>query len=92
MGTVIEDRVLRKKPAARAALEQVHQSRKGWLQDAAAKPGLETLRDYVQPGLEPFIRDYPFLPYQFPMAADIFGAMRGVKVKRGCAVDAQGGI
>ena len=27
--------------------------------------------------------DYPFLPYQLPMAADIFGAMRGVKVSAG---------
>ena len=27
--------------------------------------------------------DYPFLPYQLPLAADIFGAMRGVKVSSG---------
>jgi hypothetical protein len=83
VGTVIEDRVLRKKPAARPALEQLYGDRQAWVADVAAKPGLDLLGEYPGPSTERFVRDYPFLPYQLPLAADIFGAMRGVKVSSG---------
>jgi hypothetical protein len=83
VGTVIEDRVLRKRPAARPALEQLYRDRQAWVADVAAKPGLEIMGEYPAPSTERFAEDYPFLPYQLTLAADIFGAMRGVKVSSG---------
>lgn len=81
--TVIEDRVLRKKPAGRPAIEKLYRDRQAWIADVAAKPGLETMGEYPAPTAEHFIEDYPFLPYQISLASDIFGAMRGVKVSSG---------
>lgn len=83
VGTVIEDRVLRKKPVGRPAIERLYNDRQAWVSDVAAKPGLDLLGEYPSPNAERFAQDYPFLPYQLPLAADIFGAMRGVKVSSG---------
>ncbi len=83
VGTVIEDRVLRKKPAGRPTLEQLYKDRQAWVSDVAAKPGLDLLGEYPAPTPERFVQDYPFLPYQLALAGDIFGAMRGVKVSSG---------
>ena len=83
VGTVIEDRVLRKKPASRPTLEALFKDRGPWVLDVAARPGLEVLGEYPAPSAERFVDDYPFLPYQLPLAADIFGGMRGVKVSSG---------
>ena len=83
VGTVIEDRVLRKKPASRPVLESVYKDHQAWAADVAAKPGLDLLGEYPGPNPDRFVQDYPFLPYQLPLAADIFGAMRGVKVSSG---------
>jgi len=83
VGMVIEDRVLRKKPASRAELEHVYRNRQAWISDVAAKPGLELLGEYPGPTMDRFVEDYPFLPYQLRLASDIFGVMRGVKVSSG---------
>ena len=81
--TVIEDRVLRKRPAERPAIEQLFRDHQATIADFAAKPGLDLLGEYPSPTAERFAEDYPFLPYQLTLAADIFGAMRGVKVSSG---------
>ncbi len=83
VGTVIEERILRKLPTARQELEQLWNRNQGQLSDVAEPPGLELNANYPRPEKERFIRDYPFLPYQIPAAADIFGAMRGVKISSG---------
>lgn len=83
VGTVIEERILRKRPGARPELERLFARYGGQLADVAEPPGLEMGRKY--PGVERdrFVADYPFLPYQLPAAADVFGGMRGVRVSPG---------
>jgi hypothetical protein len=83
VGTVIEDRILRKRPKTAPELEQLWTANSARLQDIGESPGLELGGSYPTPSRERFVRDYPFLPYQLPLAADIFGAMRGVKVSNG---------
>jgi hypothetical protein len=83
VGTVIEDRVLRKKPSARPALERLWTERQEQVRDIAEPPGLELGASYPNAERDRFVKDYPFLPYQIPAAADIFGGMRGVKVSAG---------
>jgi hypothetical protein len=83
VGTVIEDRILRKRPQSVPELEQIWAANSAHLQDMAESPGLELGGSYPSPTRERFVRDYPFLPYQLPLAADIFGAMRGVKISNG---------
>ena len=83
VGTVIEDRILRKRPKARPELERLFGEREGQLADIAEPPGLEMGGNYPRPERDRFVADYPFLPYQLPAAADIFGGMRGVKVSSG---------
>lgn len=83
VGTVIEDRVLRKKPGERSAIEQLYRDKEAAVVDFSGRPGLELVGEYPAPNAEAFARDYPFLPYQLALAADIFGAMRGVKVSSG---------
>ncbi len=82
VGTVIENRVLAKKPAARKALTDLWSQQIGVIKDIA-ETGIQLNGNYPGADEERFVRDYPFLPYQLPMAADIFGAMRGVKVSGG---------
>jgi hypothetical protein len=83
VGIVIEDRVLLKRPDAQKPLAALFRDRQATIMDAAAPPGLELQGQYPAPTEETFFRDYPFLPYQLPLAADIFGGMRGVKVSSG---------
>ncbi len=83
IGTVIEDRVLRKRPKARPELERLWAAHEGQLADIAEPPGLEMGGSYPRPDRERFVADYPFLPYQLPAAADIFSGIRGVKVSSG---------
>ena len=83
VGTVIEDRVLRKKPNARPGLEKLWREHEAQLAGIAQPPGLEMGGNYPHPDLDNFISDYPFLPYQMPAAAELFGAMRGPKVSSG---------
>jgi hypothetical protein len=83
VGTVIEERILRKRPGARPELERMYARHEGQLADVAAPPGLEMGGNYPLPERDRFIADYPFLPYQLPAAADIFGGMRGVRVNPG---------
>lgn len=83
VGTVIETRILRKRAPARPALEALWESESGTLRDIAEPPGLELNGQYPAADKDRFIADYPFLPYQLPAAADIFGNMRGVKVSSG---------
>ncbi|MBI3978332.1 MAG: BREX system P-loop protein BrxC, partial [Chloroflexi bacterium] len=83
VGTVIEDRVLRKKPTIRPALEALWTASQQQLRDVAESPGLELGANYPRADRDAFVRDYPFLPYQIQAAADIFGSMRGVKVSSG---------
>ncbi len=83
VGTVIENRILRKKPSSRPTLEALYARAEGQLFDVAATPGLELGANYPPPSRDNFVADYPFLPYQLPAAADIFGGMRGVKVSSG---------
>ena len=83
VGTVIEDRILRKRPTSRPALLDLWQTREAMLRDIAESPGLELGANYPRPDRDHFVADYPFLPYQIEAAADIFGGMRGVKVSSG---------
>ncbi len=83
VGTVIEDRILAKRPVERPALEALWDSKRGTLVDIAEPPGIEMRGRYPAAERDAFVRDYPFLPYQLPAAADIFGSMRGVKVSSG---------
>jgi hypothetical protein len=83
VGTVIEDRVLRKRPSAQPALIQLWTKHEQQLRDISEPPGLELGANYPRADREPFIRDYPFLPYQLQAAADTFGGMRGVKISSG---------
>ncbi|HYT79483.1 MAG TPA: BREX system P-loop protein BrxC [Actinomycetota bacterium] len=83
VGTVIENRILTKKPAAWPALEKLWRDHEAKLADIADSPGIELGGNYPGPELERFIKDYPFLPYQIPAAADLFGGMRGPKVSSG---------
>lgn len=83
VGTVIEERVLEKKASARPQLEALWRRHEAQLAGIAAPPGVEVGGNYPAPDLENFVRDYPFLPYQIPAAADLFGAMRGPKVSPG---------
>ena len=83
VGTVIADRVLLKKATAHGPLTTLWQHAEQTLLDIAARPGLEMGSNYPAPEREAFIADYPFLPYQLPAAADIFGRLRGVKVSAG---------
>ncbi len=83
VGTVIEERILDKKAAARPALEELWRRHKAKLAGIASPPGIEVGGNYPDPDLENFVRDYPFLPYQIPAAADLFGAMRCPKVSPG---------
>lgn len=83
VGMVIEDRVLRKRPKSVPELETLWGVNSARLQDIAESPGLELGGAYPSPSRERFVRDYPFLPYQLPLAADIFGSMRGVKISNG---------
>ena len=83
VGVVIEDRVLRKRPKSVPDLEALWSTNSARLQDVAESPGVELGGAYPTPTREQFVKDYPFLPYQLPLAADIFAAMRGVKVSNG---------
>ena len=83
VGTVIADRVLFKKATAHESLAALWQKAERVLLDIAARPGLEMGANYPGPEREAFIADYPFLPYQLPAAADLFGRLRGVKVSAG---------
>lgn len=83
VGNVIEERVLRKRPTAHAALVQTWHTYEQQLRDVAESPGLELGANYPRADQDPFVKDYPFLPYQLQAAADIFGGMRGVKVSSG---------
>ena len=83
VGVVIEDRILRKRPKSVPELEELWTANSARLQDIAESPGLELGGAYPTPSRERFVRDYPFLPYQLPLASDIFGAMRGVKISNG---------
>lgn len=83
VGTVIEDRILRKRPTSRSALVDLWESRQAMLRDIAESPGLELGANYRRADRDYFVADYPFLPYQIEAAADIFGGMRGVKVSSG---------
>ena len=83
VGTVIEQRILRKRPVARPQLEEIWNRHRGQLIDIAEPPGIELQGNYPRVELENFVRDYPFLPYQLPAAAEIFGNMRSVKVSQG---------
>jgi hypothetical protein len=83
VSTVIEERILEKKPTARPALEALWQRHEAQLAGIAASPGVEMGGNYPSPDLQNFVRDYPFLPYQISAAADLFGAMRGPKVSSG---------
>ncbi len=83
VSTVIADRVLAKKATARGPLEQLWHERHQVLLDIAAPPSLEMGSVYPKPELDAFVADYPFLPYQLPAAAGLFGSMRGVKVSSG---------
>jgi hypothetical protein len=83
VGSVIEERILRKRPSAWPSLDQLWTTQQATLRDIAESPGLELGATYTRVDREAFARDYPFLPYQVPAAADIFGGMRGVKVSSG---------
>ncbi len=83
VGTVIEDRILRKRPTSRSALLDLWDKRQAMLRDIAESPGLELGANYPHADRDNFVADYPFLPYQIAAAADIFGGMRGVKVSSG---------
>lgn len=83
VGTVIETRILKKKPGGDAPLSLLWDQRQQVLRDIAEPPGLEIGGDYPRADKDAFIRDYPFLPYQLPAAADLFGGMRGVKISSG---------
>jgi hypothetical protein len=83
VGTVIADRVLLKKATARDELVALWHGAQQILLDIAARPGLEMGANYPGPERDTFVADYPFLPYQLPAAADLFGRMRGVKVSAG---------
>lgn len=83
VGTVIEDRILRKRPTAVPALERLWEERQQQLRDIGQPPGLELGANYPRADRQPFVRDYPFLPYQLQAAADIFGGMRGVRISSG---------
>ncbi|HZC06807.1 MAG TPA: BREX system P-loop protein BrxC [Ktedonobacterales bacterium] len=83
VGTVVADRVLFKKATALGPLSTLWQNTEQTLLDIATRPGLEMGANYPAPEREAFIADYPFLPYQLPAAADIFGRLRGVKVSAG---------
>jgi hypothetical protein len=83
VGAVIADRVLFKKATAHESLVALWRKAEHVLLDIAARPGLEMGANYPGPEREAFIADYPFLPYQLPAAADLFGRLRGVKVSAG---------
>jgi hypothetical protein len=83
VGTVIEDRILRKRPTAVPALQGLWDAHQQQLRDVAEPPGLELGANYPRADREPFVKDYPFLPYQLQAAADIFGNMRSVKISSG---------
>ena len=84
VGTVIEDRILRKLPTAVPALEELWDAHQQQLADFAQPPGLELgPKQYPPAACAPFVKDYPFLPYQLEAAADIFGGMRGVRISSG---------
>ena len=83
VSTVIEERILEKKPAARPELENLWHRHEAQLAGIASSPGVEIGGSYPVPDLDNFVRDYPFLPYQIPAAADLFGGMRGPKVSSG---------
>lgn len=83
VGTVIEDRILRKRPTAVPVLEQRWHEHEQQLRDIAEPPGLELGASYPRADREPFVKDYPFVPYQLQAAADIFGGLRGVRISSG---------
>jgi hypothetical protein len=83
VGTVIEERILRKRQAARPELVRLFDRHEGQLADIAEPPGLNMGGNYPRPERDRFVADYPFLPYQLPAAADLFGGMRGVRVGPG---------
>lgn len=83
VGTVIEDRILKKTPQSLPALQQLWSAQRGQLMDMAEQPGLELLGNYPSADQDEFVRDYPFLPYQMPLAAEIFGGMRSVRISSG---------
>jgi hypothetical protein len=83
VGTVIEDRILLKRPTSVPALQQLWDANQQQLRDVAEPPGLELGANYPRADRDPFVKDYPFLPYQLQASADIFGGMRGVRVSSG---------
>lgn len=83
VGTVIQDRILRKSPTSVPSLQKLWGDHEGTLRDVAEPPGLELGANYPRADREPFVSDYPFLPYQLQAAADIFGNMRGVRISSG---------
>ena len=84
VGTVIEQRILLKKATAHPTMGTLWSRHAAQVTDVAAPPGLELGGiQYPKPNAANFADDYPFLPYQLPAAADIFGAMRGVRVSAG---------
>lgn len=83
VGTVIQDRILRKNPTSVPSLQKLWADHEGTLRDVAEPPGLELGANYPRADREPFVSDYPFLPYQLQAAADIFGNMRGVRISSG---------
>lgn len=83
VGAVIEDRILQKRPTAVPDLEALWQQHHQRILDVAQSPGLELGKAYPRAERESFVRDYPFLPYQVAAAADVFDAMRGMRVSSG---------
>src|SRR6266542_621517 len=58
VGTVIENRILTKKPAAWPALEKLWRDQEAKVADIADSPGIELGGNYPGPELERFIKDY----------------------------------
>ncbi len=74
---VVEDRLLRKRDAHRAHLEDIYDAHDGQLAELSR---LNTSRTLPALDKDSFLLTYPFLPYQLYLAPQIFDGMRGTKL------------
>lgn len=75
--TVVDERLLKKRPTGLSHLEALYDSRDGYLADLCS---IRAERDVPKLSKQSFTTSYPFLPYQPFLAQEIFDSMRGTKL------------
>jgi hypothetical protein len=74
IGTVLEERILKKKESKKPALRSLYQKAGGTISTVCTLQGAN--RPLPEPDLEQFVADYPLPPYQLAVLQEVFAAVR----------------